>query len=409
MFDLDRWQEILEVIRTNKLRSALTGMAVAWGIFMLVILLGAGTGLQNGVAYMFRDDAVNSIWVWPGVTEESYQGLSPGRRITFHNEDYDDIKALDSVDHISGRFNPGRSLIVSYGDESASFDIRAVHPDHLLLEKTLIDEGRYIDDLDIKENRKVAVIGTEVAKQLLKGQQGIGEYISIAGIPHRIIGVFRDDGGENELRKIYIPLSTAQLTFSGGTRIDQLLFTVGDASQEASKQIEDETKRMLASRYKFSVEDKGALRVRNGLEDYERIMGIIHGINIFVWLIGIGTIVAGVVGVSNIMLISVKERTKEIGIRKALGATPWSIVSQIILESLLITGVSGYFGLMAGIGLLEATKTILPPTDYFRQPEVDLRVALSAIAVLIISGALAGFFPARQAAKVNPVVALRDE
>jgi putative ABC transport system permease protein len=409
MFDLDRWQEIFEVIRTNKLRSTLTGLAVAWGIFMLVILLGAGTGLQNGVSYMFRDDAVNSIWVWPGMTEEPYQGLSPGRRIKFDNDDYDNVKNMESVDHISGRFNPGRSLIVSYGDESASFDIRAVHPDHLLLEKTIIDKGRYINDLDIKGNRKVAVIGVEVAKQLFKGQDSVGEYIVVAGIPYRIIGIFRDEGGENELRKIYIPLTTAQLTFSGGSRVDQLLFTVGDASEKESKQIEEEVKRTLAARYKFSVEDKGALRVRNGLEDYERIMGIIHGINLFVWLIGIGTIVAGVVGVSNIMLISVKERTKEIGIRKALGATPWSIVSQIILESLLITGVSGYLGLMAGIGLLEATKSMLPPTDFFRQPEVDLRVALSAIVVLIISGGLAGFFPARQAAKVNPVVALRDE
>jgi putative ABC transport system permease protein len=409
VFDFDRWQEIFEVIRKNKLRSFLTGLAVAWGIFMLVVLLGAGTGLQNGVTYMFRDDAVNSIWIWPGVTEEPFQGLSPGRHIELNNEDYDYFKGLEDIDHISGRFNPGRSLIVAYGEESGSFDIRAVHPDHLQMEKTIITEGRFIDDLDLKEYRKVAVIGTEVVKQLFKGKNIVGEYISIAGISHRVIGIFRDEGGENELRKIYIPLSTAQLTFSGGTRIDQLLFTVGDASKEESERIEAEAKKTLATRYKFSVEDKGALRVRNGLEDYERIMGIIRGINLFVWLIGIGTIVAGVVGVSNIMLISVKERTKEIGIRKALGATPWSIVSQIILESLLITGVSGYFGLMAGVGLLEAAKTMLPPTDFFRQPEVDLRVALSAVVVLIVAGVLAGFFPARQAAKVNPVVALRDE
>lgn len=409
MLDLDRWQEIFEVIRKNKLRSFLTGLAVAWGIFMLVILLGAGTGLQNGVSYMFRDDAVNSIWVWPGVTEEPYQGHAPGRRIKLDNEDYDTIKAMDSIDKISGRFNPRGSRIVSYGEESGSFDIRAVHPDHLFIEKTIITSGRFLDDLDIEEERKVAVIGAEVVKQLFKGKDATGEYLSISGIPYRVIGVFRDEGGENELRKIYIPISTAQLAFSGGTRVDQMLFTVGDATEEESKSIEEEIKRMLSTRYHFSLEDKGALRMRNGLEDYQRIMGIIHGINAFVWLIGIGTIIAGVVGVSNIMLISVKERTKEIGVRKALGATPWSIVSQIILEALLITGVSGYFGLMGGIGLLELTKTMLPPTDFFRQPEVDLRVAISATIVLIVSGVLAGFFPARQAAKVNPVVALRDE
>jgi putative ABC transport system permease protein len=409
VFDLDRWQEILEVIRKNKLRSFLTGLAVSWGIFMLVILLGAGAGLQNGVAYMFRDDAVNSIWVWPGITEEPYQGLSPGRRIKLDNEDYNNVKQFEQVDHITSRFNPGRSLIVAYGDESASFDIRAVHPDHQVLEKTIVTHGRYISDLDIQEKRKVAVVGADVVKQLIKKKNVVGEYIAIAGIPHRIIGVFEDEGGENELRKIYIPISAAQITFSGGERVDQLLFTVGDASEAESKQIENSVKRMLASRYKFSTEDKGALRIRNGLEDYERIMGIIIGINIFVWLIGIGTIIAGVVGVSNIMLISVKERTKEIGIRKALGATPWSIVSQIMLEALLITGVSGYIGLMAGVGLLEAAKTLIPPTDFFRQPEVDLGVAISAVVVLVVAGSLAGFFPARQAAKVNPVVALRDE
>src|SRR5262245_39456650 len=207
MLDLDTWQEILDTVRKNKLRTLLTGFSVAWGILMLVVLLGSGQGLSHGVEYGFRDDATNSIWVRSGQTSLPYRGLRPGRNVQFTNDDHADMASIEGVDHITSRFFIRGNLTVAYGSETSSYNVRSVHPDHQFLEKTIVTEGRYINDLDIRECRKVAVIGERVKQQLFKGKRAMGEYIEVNGIPFRVVGVFTDEGGEGELEVIYLPIS----------------------------------------------------------------------------------------------------------------------------------------------------------------------------------------------------------
>ncbi|HKQ97605.1 MAG TPA: ABC transporter permease [Candidatus Polarisedimenticolia bacterium] len=410
MFDLDTWQEIFDTIRANRMRAFLTAFSVAWGIFMLIVLLGSGQGLSHGVAYQFRDDAVNSIWVRPGQTSTPYKGMSPGRRVQMTNEDHDDIEhGVRGVDHITARYMISGNLQVRYRDEAQSFDVRSVHPGHLFLEKTIMTEGRFINPLDISEHRKVAVVGEKVAKALFHGDEAVGKEIEVNGVAFKVVGRFTDEGGEGELEKIYLPISTAQRAFGGANRINQIMMTTGTAPLPETEAMAKEVRRRIAERHAFSVEDPRALYVNNSNEDFARFMNLMSAIRLFVWVVGLGTILAGVVGVSNIMMISVRERTREIGVRRALGATPWSVVSLILKESILITSIAGYVGLVLGIGTLEIAGRFLPKDGFFIQPEVDLLVAVQATVLLIVAGALAGFFPARRAGALRPVEALRSE
>lgn len=410
MIDLDKWQEILTTIRQNKLRTFLTGFSVAWGILMLVVLMGSGEGLANGIEYQFRDDAVNSIWVRSGQTSIPHAGLQPGRQVRFTNEDHDAVaRDVDGVEYITSRFYPRGALGVTYGGETGSFDIRCVHPDHQYLEKTIVSEGRFLNQLDIAEFRKVAAIGERVKDALFGQATAVGKYININGIPFRVVGLFRDAGGESEEEKIYLPISTAQKAFGGGNRISMFMLTTGDADLATTTAMTEEITEKLAQRHRFAVEDRRAVFVNNMNEFFQRFVNLMAGIRIFVWIIGIGTILAGVVGVSNIMMIVVKERTKEIGVRKALGATPASILGLILQESVFITAIAGYVGLVLGVALLEVGAKFLPQSEFFVNPGIDLRLALAATALLVLAGAVAGFFPAYKAARVQPVEALKDE
>jgi len=411
MLDLDSWQEILDTVRKNKLRTFLTGFSVAWGIFMLLVLLGSGQGLGNGVEYQFRDDAINSIWISQGQTSMPHKGFKPGRSVQFRNADFDEFeRAIPGMDHITGRFYIRGTLTVSRGNQSGSYDVRSVHPDHQYLEKTLVVKGRFLNELDMKEHRKVAVLGKLVASDLFKnGEEPVGGWIKINNIPFRVVGVFEDDGGENEMQKIYLPVATSQRTFNGADRLSNLMFTTGDADLPESEKMAEEARTILSRRHSFDPDDKRAIFLRNNYENYQRISGVIGGIRAFVWVIGIGTLLAGVVGVSNIMLISVRERTKEIGVRKALGATPASVIGMVLKEAVLITSVAGYVGLVLGVALLEVAAANLSGAEMFRNPNVDLRVAIYATLLLVLAGAAAGFVPARRAAAIRPVEALRDE
>lgn len=411
MFDRDKWQEIFHTISNNKLRTFLTGFSVAWGIFMLIVLLGSGTGLQNGVKDQFKDTATNSLWVFSGQTSEAYKGMKPGRFIRFTNRDYDWVdKELKGATESSGRFYLGSSEVV-YGKEMGNFQIRTVHPGHQHIEKTLTIKGRFLNDIDIEEKRKVASIGTLVQEAIFpKGEDPIGKYINVNGVPFKVVGIFEDEGGENEQEVLYLPISTAQMVFNGQDQIDMFMFNIPEGSSvEESLEIEQRVREKMAEVHHFSPEDQRAIRFWNNVESFLQFQNLFDGISAFIWVIGIMTIIAGIVGISNIMMIVVKERTKEIGIRKALGATPWSIINLIILESVLITSVAGYIGMVLGVGLVELVSKFMPDSPFFKNPEVDFQVAISATIILVIAGTLAGLIPARKAASIRPIVALRDE
>jgi len=411
MIDFDTWQEIFETLRRNKLRTALTGFAVAWGIFMLIVLLGSGQGLAHGIEYQFRDDAVNSIWVSGGQTTKPYKGLQPGRQIQFENADYDEVTSrVPGVEHASARFWVFGNQQVNYRNEWGSFTIRSVHPGHQVIERTKVIAGRYINQLDIEHFRKVVVLGDLVADALFHDEPAIGKEIRINNVAFKVVGVFDDEGSDSERELIYLPISTAQRAFSGRNRVNQILYTTGDADSPESETMAERTRLILAVNHTFDPEDQRAIFLRNNVEQFQRFVGLMAGIRVFIWIVGIGTLIAGVVGVSNIMLVAVKERTREIGIRKAIGATPRSVIGLVLKESILITAVAGYLGLVLGVAVLEGVSRILPAeAEFFRNPQVDLRTALAATAVLIVAGAVAGYFPARRAALVQPVTALREE
>jgi len=412
MFDLDKWQEIYSTIEKNKLRTFLTGFSVAWGIFMLIVLLGSGKGLENGVQQEFQASAMNGVWVTSGTTSMQYKGLKIGRNIKFENDDYNAVKtSIKGPDKISARLVLGNN-ITSYKDEYGSFFVSPCHPDYGIIKNLQIVEGRFLNNIDINEFRKVAVIGQKVQKDLFKGKDtvALGKYIKINGVLFKVVGIFTDfSRNDDEQKRIYLPISTAQRVFSGQNVINQISFTTGEATGDEADQMVEKTRELLAQRHTFDVDDKQAVEIWNKNEEVRKFKGLFFGIRMFIWIIGIGTIIAGIVGVSNIMMIVVKERTKEIGIRKAVGATPFSVVGLILQEAIVITGFAGYIGLVLGVGLLELVSRNLPPSPFFKNPDPDFAIAISATLLLIFAGAIAGFVPAMKASKIRPIDALRDE
>jgi putative ABC transport system permease protein len=409
MFDLDKWQEIFSTINKNRMRTFLTGFSVAWGIFILIVLLGSGKGLQNGIESQFRQDAVNTIWFGAGTTSKAYKGMQPGRQVKFTNEDYEFVKkSIDGVDQISARYYMWDNRVISYKKEYGVFDIFSIHPDYRDIENATLMDGRFVNQIDISKRRKVATIGKPVKEALFKnGENPIGEYIKVNNVPFQVVGVFVDKNERDETR-IYIPISTAQMITGGGNRIHNLTIT-SNLSAKESEELEKTIRTEMAERHRFDKDDDQAMWMWNTLKEFKKFTNMFMGIQIFVTIIGIFTIIAGIVGVSNIMIIVVNERTKEIGIRKAIGASPASVVGMIIFEAVIITGFAGYIGLISGIGLLELGSSLIPKNEFFLNPEVDFTVAIAATAVLILAGTLAGLVPAIKASKIRPVVALRDE
>lgn len=409
MFDIDKWQEIFSTIDKNRMRTFLTGFSVAWGIFMLIILLGSGKGLQNGISSQFKRDAVNQIMFGGGATSKPYNGLKAGREIRFDNRDYDFLKnSVKGVEEVTGRYYMWQNRVISYKKEYGVFDLIACHPDNMELENSGIKEGRYLNEIDIQKKRKVVVIGEPVQQGLFKnGKDPIGEYIKINNISFLVVGIFTDPS-ERDRTRAYIPISTAQMISGGGNQIHNFAIT-SNLSAAESENLEKTLRADFAKRHSFDKDDTNAMWMWNTLKEYKKFLNLFLGIQIFVSIIGAFTIIAGVVGVSNIMIIVVNERTKEIGIRKAIGATPYSIVGMILFEAILITSLAGYIGLISGVGLLSLISSVLPQNDFFLNPEVDFTVAIVSTIVLILAGSLAGLMPALKAARIRPVVALRDE
>ncbi|HPR33365.1 MAG TPA: ABC transporter permease, partial [Prolixibacteraceae bacterium] len=358
MFDIDKWQEILGTIKKNKLRTVLTGFAVAWGIFMLMVLLGSGNGLSNGVGSNFEGNALNAMWIWSRETSLPFEGFKPGRRIQLTMDDYLSVKNMDKIDKISARYWIG-DRTYSYRNEYGNYNTQSCHPDYLDIEKFIITRGRFINDIDMEYDRKVMVIGEDIRKALFKDVDPIGEFIRVGSVPFQVIGVYNELDPREGTRQGLIPIATAQRLFNAGDRIHNLALTTVDVSKKESQQIEENIKIMLAKKHRFDPKDTRAIGLYNSLENYIETMNIFSAIKMFVWLIGIGTLIAGIVGVSNIMLIVVKERTKEIGIRKALGATPSSIIGLVLLESILITALAGYIGMFLGISVMEGINFMM--------------------------------------------------
>ncbi len=413
MFDFDKWQEIIETIRRHKLRTALTAFGVFWGICMLVLLLGAGNGLQNGVEYDMRDDATNSIWIRKGKTSIPHKGMKPGRPIDFKLEDFNAINhRIEGIEHSTPRNYVRGDFSVVYKNKGYSFNIRCTYPGHQFVENTVVPKGRFLNDKDIEDARKVAVIGHLVAETIFENEEEIlGSYIQIKGIPFKVIGVFTDSGGQNEMKNIYIPWSAANQAFNHQNKVHQMMVTTGDLPVVVTESMTQQIRQILSERHQFSMEDKQAVHVFNNNERFQSILNLFTGIRGLVGFVGIGTLLAGIIGVGNIMLIIVSERTKEIGLRKALGATPNSIVSMILMESIFITSIAGYLGLLCGVGMLELINLLIGPegAGMFRNPEIDIGLALGATVMLIVFGGLAGYLPARKAAAINPIDALREE
>jgi putative ABC transport system permease protein len=411
-------QEIFSTLKQNKLRAIMTGFSVAWGIFMLILLLGSGNGLQNGMENNYRGTAKNALWIWSRQTQVAHEGLQAGRRIQFTDEDYDMLvnQFDDDISDISGRFRLWGSGTVTYKNEYGDYSLEGVMPGFKNIQIVDIDQGRYINDLDIKQFRKVVILSVPVKKALFNEEDPIGKYIHIDKVPFKVVGTFINPENRDE-EQIYIPVKTAQRVFNGSNKLNELAVATNALTVAENKRIEEGIRTTLMEKHRIAPDDKQALGIWNTLEHFKQTQGVFNGIRIFVWVIGIMTIIAGIVGVSNIMIILVKERTKEIGIRKAIGATPWSVIRLVLSESMFITTLSGFLGLVAGMGLMAIVSMILQNLaqndpgieNTFYNPAADLSVALSALTLLILAGLIAGYVPARRASSIKPIEALHDE
>jgi len=415
MFDVERWQEIFEAISKNKLRTFLTGLSVASGIFILVILLGIGEGMRNGISAEFEEDAANILYIWTGATSKEYKGLNPGRVITLKNDDYNYVtsKYEDELEYKSSMYRIW-SGIVNYNKESGSYRVEGVLPDKQFLENAGMENGRFINYKDHENFEKVVVLGNKVKSDLFKnGENPVGKYVQISNINFKVIGVFSDPGGEREESRVFLPLSTSQRVFNGGNDIRNLAFTLQKENNfedalAASEKFSSELESHLKEKYSIAPDDSRAVTIQNSLENAKRFYDLMNMMKLFFWGVGICTIIAGIVGVSNIMLIIVKERTREIGVRKALGAEPLSIIIMVLHESIFVTTIAGFTGLIFSLALLEFVGPLIE-TQYISNPSINFSVAITTVFILIIAGAIAGFFPAWKAARIKPIDALRNE
>ncbi len=420
MFDLDRWQEIYHVLKSNKLRTFLTAFGVFWGIFMLVIMLGSGNGLENSVSRNFADMATNSVFIWTQQTTVPYKGFPRGRRFSYDNDDATALRnSIPEIKYLAPRIRGGdffASDNVMRGLKAGSFSIMGEYPEYFLIDPLYISEGRLINDLDIQDKRKVVVIGTRVKELLFsKDEDALGEYIQVQGVYFKVVGIFKSkrngEQAERENQNIYMPFTTLQKTYNYGNRVGFFGITTKDGISVSV--VEEKAIEILKQRHGVAPIDDRAIGHFNLEQEFRKFQGLFMGIRVLVWIVGIGTLIAGIIGVSNIMLVVVKERTKEIGIQRALGAVPLKIISQIITEAVVLTTFAGYFGLVVGVGLLElvnfAMESSGTDTEMFYQPGVDFRVAMIALTILVFSGAFAGFIPARRAVAVKPIDALRYE
>ncbi|MBK8947727.1 MAG: ABC transporter permease [Flavobacteriales bacterium] len=415
MFDNDRWGEIWNTLSRNKLRSFLTMFGVGWGIFMLVVMLGMGNGLKNAVLGGFEGFATNSCFLWTMPTTKPYAGFQKGRSFTFDNEDISIIRNnVPGIEVCSpqlqlGGWQSGNN--VSYGSKVGAFSVYGSEPEVIQVEAIRLPQGRFLNHADLSEERKVAVIGQDVVDQLFKPVDPLGKYIKINGVYFQVVGVSKKKSsaemGDNPDAKIYVPFTTFQKAFNALNQVHWFTLVAEPGVDVGA--VEKQVRQLMARKHRVDPTDESAFGSWNMQEFYGQMNGLFLGIGGLSWFVGICTLLAGAIGIGNIMLVSIQERTKEIGIRRSLGATPRNITGQIVQEALTLTFIAGYFGLLVGVGVLEAIRTVAGDGDFFKNPGVDLFVALVAFAVLIASGLLAGLLPARRALAIKAVDALRAE
>jgi len=411
---LDGLQEILYTLRMNKLRTALTAFGVFWGIFMLILLLGAGRGMQNGVYEDFGSDVLDFIVAYTGTTSVAYKGMGLGRQIQLTLDDVEAIKQqIPGVRFIAAE-SQREGVSIVYGRKNASFAVLGVPDEYFDVKESIpFNLGRKINPLDEQELRKITVIGSVVAERLFgKDVDPVNKDVRVNGVMMKVVGVFYDKGNRGrDSERIYIPQPTFQKIFGESNRIGSIWLRpeIGLDGFALEKSVIE----LLQRRHSVSPEDKRAINSFNMAEPAKMVNGLFFGINALIWFVGLGTLMAGIVGVSNIMIITVKERTREIGIRKALGATPFSIVGTLLFESILVTGIAGYAGLVLGVGLIELISFGLNSAGaqlpFFKNPEINFQVAITAIVLLVVVGALAGLMPALRAAKIMPIEAMRAD
>ena len=410
MFSRDRWLEIFETIKKNKLRTFLSGFTVALDILIFVVLFGFGNGLKNTFEKFFKDDALNTIWLNPSRTSKPYMGYEANRRIEFDNDDMLDIqKRFDFyIEGMTPRIS--FSSDVGYKLESNNYSIRGVGPSHQKNEMTIIMKGRYINGLDVDNKERNIVIGRLVEQDLFKGENSIGKFISGGGRSWKIVGVFQDDGGDREERIIYAPYSTVQSIRKNTDKVDQIIISykpeIGYAGAVA---FEKQLKKYMKQKKFIDPTDPRGIFIRSASSDMQENDQFASVLQYIISFVGIGTLLAGIIGISNIMVFVVKERTKELGIRKAIGATPKSIVGMILHEAIFITTISGYVGLLTGVVFLNYIGDKLEEEYFITNPGIDLSTGVTATIILIAFGAFAGYLPAKRAAQIKPIEALRDE
>ena len=410
MFNLDRWIEMFQTLSKNKLRTVLSGFTIAFAILLFTLLFGIGNGLKHTFERDFAGNAQNSIYINSGRTTKPYKGLQSGRKIQFRNDDtkFLNEKFEDEIQFFSPsieRFN----VQAIYKGEQNRYWVGAVYPDYQPLEEAVIQDGRFISVLDVKQRAKVIAIGRLVKDDLFGNKNAIGKNISLDGISYRVIGVFTDPGGDNDERKIFTPFTTAQGMYSENDELDYFGLTYNPKLKvDQALAFSNLLTKILKEKHNIDPRDQGALRVYNFAEGAKGVQQFMMVLNVIILFIGIGTLVAGIIGISNIMVYIVKERTKELGIRKALGATPSSIIGMIMLESIFVTALAGYLGLLIGVFTLKAIGSGLE--EYFiLNPSVEQYVVVGATIILVIAGTIAGYIPAKRASRIKPIVALNDE
>lgn len=422
MFDIERWKEIMSTLRQNKLRSFLTAFGVFWGIFMLIVMAGMGKGLENGVTSGIGEFATNSVFMWTENTGKPYGGFRRGRRWNFDNGDVTMIReSIEGVKVVAprlfGGWGSGENTV--RGDKSGSFRLKGDYPEWIEINPMDVTQGRWINDMDVQNRRKVCVIGSKVYEEMFnKGENPIGEYIRVDNVYYQVVGVIEpitqmNMNGRSE-ESVFMPFSTMQVVYNHGDMV-HMMGIVGQEKYPATI-LEKEIRQLIKKRHKIAPDDEQAIAGFNLEKEFKQFANLFLGINILTWIVGIGTLIAGVIGVSNIMLVIIKSRTKEIGVMRAIGATPGKVIGQILLESAFITTLAGYFGLLLGLLLLEGIAAMMTASQgsggeesFLGTPEISLSVALSCLAVLIISGTLAGLIPAKKAVSIKPIDALRAE